>query len=497
MLNGLKKITFYLFLIVFFNEAYSQESLVNIEEEYKSKSYLAPDYYEVVARYAQILLVNNKIEESFSLLKKEYITAKKLNDFGNFAYLKSIESIQYSAIGQREKSKISFQEAKINSDKTSNFNNKGFVCYAGGWLAIRDNNEIEAVDYFLKALKYYDLDTDSRNTARRKSVIYHELAQIYADWNDYELQEKYTIKTLESALQQDNRDAIFSAYMAVGFMYEKQLYENPTNEKLRNLVEHNYLKAIKIYQENEMIYPSDFSYVTINLASLYIKYYPDSYKEKAREYALMAQKVVNVNDEPNYISSILEIFAEIALKENNKKEAKKQFIEALVVLEKSINKDTNVELSIYNKLIQLEIEEGNYKEAFNYQKKYLDVFKYTYDFEKLKHSKEIEAEYEKKLHKKELEKLQLLSDKKEQQIQLLNFQNLEKENQFNNLKLIEENQAKKLALSELTSQKKQQELKLAKLETFTKNKDLLNYQEKLSYREQINRFISLLLFRLY
>ncbi len=488
MLKRFKKIIFYFIFINIFNASSAQETLINIEKEYKSKTILSPDYYEVVARYAQILLVNDKIDDSFSLLQKEYKTAKKLNAFGNFAYLKSIESLQYSAIGEREKSKISFQEARINADKTSNFNIKGFVCYAGGWLAIRDSNEIEAVDYFLKALKYYDLDTDYRNSARRKSVIYHELAQIYADWNEYELQEKYTIKTLESALQQDNQDAIFSAYMAVGNMYEKQLYENPTNEELRDLVELNYLKAIKIYHENEMIYPSDYSYVTINLASLYIKYYPDSHKEKAREYALMAQKVTNINDEPNHLSSILEIFAEIALKENNKQESKKLFLEALEILEKSMKKDSNIELSIYDKLIKIESEAGNYKEALAYQKKYLEVFKYVYDYKKLIHSKKIDADYEKKLQKKEYEKLQLISDKKEQQIQLLNIQNLERETQFNNLKLIEENQAKKLALSELGTQKKQQELKLARLETQTKNKDLLNYQEKLSYKEQINNF---------
>lgn len=488
MLNNLKKTIYFLFLVNTINATYSQEPLKIIEKEYKSKSYLAPDYYETVARYAQMLLINNKIDESFELLKREYKTAKKINDYGNFAYLKSIEALQYSAIGEKEKSKKSFQEAKNVIDRTENNNAKGYFSYAGGWLAIRNKNEIEAVDYFLKALKYYDLDTQTKNLARRKSVLYHQLSLIYAEWDDDEMQEKYTFKTLEHALQQENADTIFAAYMAVGYMYDQRLRKDSSNKELRNLVESNYLKAIKIYHENQMTYPSDLSYAATNLANLYIKYYPDSHIEKAREYALLAQNSGIINNEPNHQAAVLLILAQISIKENKKQEAKKQLMDALEILEQSIKKDLHVELSLYAKLIELEIENGNYKEALTYQKKYIDIFKYIYDSEKLEKGKKLEAEHERKLQQKELEKLQLLADKKEQKIKILNFQNTEREIQYNNLKLIEENQTKKLKLSELQAETKQQELRLARLETQTKNKDLLYYQERLSYKELLNKY---------
>lgn len=194
MLKTFTKIILLTIILLSNNNIYSQESLIKAEKQYKSKSLLDKDYYEVTAKYAQVLLVNNKQTESFNLLVKNYTTALRLNDHGSYAYLKCIESIQYSVIGEEVKSNLSFSEAKKSIEKTKNAKYKGYFSYTAGWHAIRKKNEIEAVNYFLEALRYYDLIEDDNINLKRKSDISDELSRIYADWDDFEMHKNMLTK---------------------------------------------------------------------------------------------------------------------------------------------------------------------------------------------------------------------------------------------------------------------------------------------------------------
>lgn len=493
MLKKTIEITQLVFICFFFTNALSQEKLLQIENEYKLKTILDKNYYEVVAKYSQTLLINHKENEAFKVLQDNYKTAKKLNDIDNYTYLKCVEALQYFVIDDKTKSNASYNEAKNQLDKISKAISKGYVCYTGGWLARRNSNEIEAVDYFIKALKYYDSVPSNSKINTSKSIIYNELSRIYGDWNDFETHEKYTNKALEYALMQDEPDILFSAYMAVGYMYEKKLTENKKNEDALTLAEINYIKAIDIYKKNTLLYQSDLSYAALNLASIYVKYFPDSYLEIAKEYAIMAQEIAIANEEPNHLASAISILAEINCKKNEAQEAKKQYLEALRILEKSSSKDKNVELDLFEKLIAIEIELENYKEALEFQQEYHKRFKEIYNSEKLEISKRISAEYEKKIQQKELENLQMLAEKKENEIHLLRLLNLKKENDLSNLKLIRDNQEKKLKLSTLLTEKKQGEIQLYKLKTEAKNKDLQSFKEKLSFKDKLNTYYAIII----
>lgn len=492
MLNRLKKIIFYLFFINIFNVSSAQETLVNIEKEYKSKTILSPDYYEVVARYAQILLANNRIEESIELLNKNIEIAKKNKDYANVSYLNSVLSIEYFINQENDKTNLSLKEAEIYSRKTNKYEIKGFFYYARAWISLKKQKNIEAVNDFLNATKNYDQAPQSKKIFKLKATIYNELSLIYGSWKEEELQEKYSFKSLEYALKQDDQNEVFSAYMAVGHFYNDKFIK--TNEtKHRDLIEYYYLKAFNLFQENEMVYSSDLAYVSINIANLYLTYYPENYTDKIIKYASITKEIASKQKEYNYIANVNMIFGKIASRKKEYNEAKNHYLEAYDVIKKSLKKDTNIELKILEGLIEIELLNKNYEEVAKYQNKYLNIHKETFDYEQLKLSKRLEAEFEQKLQIKELEKLQLLSNTKEQQIKLLNFQNLERQTQFNTLKLIKDNQTKRLTLSELVSKKKQQELKLAKLETQAKTNDLINYQEKLSYKEQVNKFYALII----
>ncbi|WP_177765749.1 sensor histidine kinase [Flavobacterium sp. I3-2] len=492
MLKNLKKILLFFILINSFNVTNAQETLINIEKEYKSKTYLSPDYYEVVAKYAQALSINNKKEQSITVLIKNIELAKKNNDHGNTSYLYSILSIEYFLGKENSKSDLSLKEAEKHSKKTNRYEIKGFYYYVNAWIFLRKQKKVEAVNNYINAINNYNLAAESKKIYKLKSTIYIELSRIYGDWKDEDLQEKYSLKSLEYALKQDNKNEIFSSYMAVGHLYDNKFIESK-NLKYRDLVEFYYLKAFDLFQKNEMLYISDLAYVSINIANLYLAYYPENYTEKVLKYTNIAKDIATEQNEYNYIANANLNLGEIAKRKGNYNEAKTYYLQALNQIQNSFKKDTNVELNILQKLIDLEELNKNYFEVSKYQKEYLKIYIEVFDYQQHEASKRIEAEFEKKLQEKELEKLQLITDKKEQQIQLLNFQNLERETQYKNLKLIEENQSKKLTLSELITQKKQQELKLLELETQAKSKEVIRFREKLAYREQTNNFYALII----
>jgi len=493
MLKNLKSRILLLFFILIGFNFYSQETLTTAKKNYYSINKTHPEYFEVTAKYAQALLLNNKIDESFELLEKHIIELKNQRDFGNLSFLYAIQSIQYFAILDKPKSNASLVLANKYVNQTSNLEIKGYISYANGWISTRNESEINAVIFFLKAIEHYEAAKNSSSLARRKAVIYIELARIYSNWDDLELEEKFSKKALENALLQNDINTLFTAYMTIGHYHEKCLTISDSNNNSRDLSEENYLKAIELFDSNTLIYGSDLTYALLSIANLYLTYYPDMYRTKALTYTLKAKKIAADYNEPNHNAVILNLLAQISLKENKISEARNYFLEALKTLDTSIKKNLITELSIYDKLTELEEIDGNYKQALEYQKKLSITYKKIYDSKKLELSKRIDAEYEKKLQIKEYEKLELISFKKEQEIQLLNIKNLQKENEFNNLKLTQENQLKKLKLNELESQKKVQELRFAKLENLAKNNDIKNFKEKLLHIEQIKNFYVVLI----
>ena len=121
------------------------------------------------------------------------------------------------------------------------------------------------------------------------------------------------------------------------------------------------------------------SYAAINLANLYI----DFDRNKAMQYAQLANKVSLETGNAIHIASSFGILAELAIKNNDYDLAKSHFLKASMEIGKSPVRDQNIELSILESLSRISEEQGNYKEALVYYKSYVDKYKSVYDQEKL------------------------------------------------------------------------------------------------------------------
>lgn len=464
----------------------AQDVLSKLEGEYNNALNKTIAQLNLAPKYANALFLNQYKAKSYQILESNISLANIQGDGKFSAILYAVRAIHLRLDNQEDESLKSLTIAKAYSLKTTNNEAKGYVQYADGWILTRNNKTSEAVAAYLKAIDYYENSATTSTLYGRFAAVIKELSTIYANLNEFQLEEKYSKQFLLLASKQNDPNLIFDAYMRMGYVYEQKYAQNQSDLNLRKKVENYYLQAITTFNKNQaaMLNKSNLSYAAINLASLYIHFD----KNKAMQYAQIARDASVETGDPIHIASSFGILAELAIQDQDYDLAKSYFLKASVEIGKSPVRDQNIELSILESLSQISEGQGNYSEALAYYKSYVDKYKSVYDQEKLDITKRLESQFDKERQEQKYIKLQLESDNKAQQIKLINILRGQREQVYNNLKLVEENQRERLKFSELESEKKEQQLRLAKLETEQKNQDINSYQELLAFNKKINTY---------
>ncbi|WP_228410113.1 tetratricopeptide repeat-containing sensor histidine kinase [Chryseobacterium viscerum] len=485
--KGLMHRLLFIFIVLFcpfFVQA--QDVLSKLEKEYNHASNNTTEQLNLAPKYATALFFHNLKSKSYQVLETNISIATKQTDGKYATILYAVQAMNYRLDNKGAESLKSLDMAKGYSLKTNSNEAKGYLQYAKGWILVRNNKTTDAVAAYLKAIEYYENSPTTSTLYGRFGNTAKELSAIYSNLNEYQLEEKYSKQFLLLASKQNDPNLIFDAYMRMGYVYEQKYTQNSSNTEFRNKTEQYYLQAITTFNKNKeaMLNRSSLSYAAINLANLYTGFN----REKAMQYARLANSVSLEIGDPIHIASSFGILAELALQDKNYDLAKSYFLKASMEIGKSPVRDHNIELSILESLSRISEEQGNYKEALTYYKSYVDKYKSVYDQEKLDITKRLESQFDKERQEQKYIKLQLESDKKAQEIKLINILRAQREQVYNNLKLVEENQRERLKFSELESEKKEQQLHLAKLETQQKNNDINTYKKLLAFKEKINTY---------
>ncbi|MGJ1362153.1 ATP-binding protein [Sphingobacterium spiritivorum] len=483
-----------IFLLFVSHICSAQSAIDEAEIRYKKAVPESTEQLMLAGKYAQTLFFNNRQEEAFRLLEKNIRVAEKKKDGQYAAYLNSIAAMNSRILNNKTASDQYIKKAKHYANETSDIITKGYVIYCEGWLQVRDEQEALAVKSFQNALTLLDKAPDTELVLNRKTAIYKELCTIYSNWKAYDLQKQYAEKTLEVAKIRQDPMSIFDAYMLMGYMYEQQHKENRTDQKALKAAEEYYLSAINTYQQqkNKMAIPSDLSFAAINLANLYMEFYPDSYKEKSLNYAKMALEKGKETHQYTHVAAAYGILSEFSLQANKRDEAKDYLLASLAALMKENFIDQGVAMSLFQKLTELYEEEGDYKQAIHYYKQYIAAFEAVYNTEKMEQGRRLEAQFEKERQKQLLIQMQLQADKKEQQLSLMHALSGQQMQQLENMKLNEENQRQQLEVVQLEAEKRGQELRLSRLETQQRANELFSSKQQLDYKTRINTFYFLL-----
>lgn len=502
MKSIVQKNYFLIILILFFNltvgniSVLAQKASNNLKKEYEKTKPQFPDRLSITLQYARTLFFENKIDEAFKIIDDNLKIAEKNKDGKYAIYLYGMKALNFKILEEIEESNKAYNKAKSYLTKTNDYEAKGYFYYCEGWLYSRSHQVSLAAESFLKSIKYLENTPNSSPTKlTRLSASYKELVAVYANLNEIDLQEKYSLLTIETALKQKDPEIIFNAYMTLGHLYENKLNEDKTNLKLRDLTEKYYLLAYNYYNSEKILQSNQslLSFVTNNLANIYLTYFPKNYLDKAELFALKANEIAKKNNIYEHIATSSGILSDIALKKGNPTLAKEYLLNSIIELEKKPNPDEHIYLSIYYSLLEISENEGNLGEALKFSKLYNKTYQNIYDQEKLEITKRLEAQFEKELQQQKYFRLQLESEKKEQQIKLMHALDKQQKQDLDNLKLSEENQKRKLEIAELEAQEQEQALKLSRLESLKKSQNLRSYIKELKLKDKINTYYILVI----
>ncbi|WP_434059525.1 sensor histidine kinase [Myroides marinus] len=471
-------------------QSVSAQSLENWEKQYKAQVNTGKLQNSVAVSYISALYANKQYDNAQKVLTQNVAAAIKRADYSSVSILYCIEAVNLRLMENNTGAEKSLDLAKQYSLKANDNETKGYVAYCEGWLNSRNGKQDQAVKNIITALKYYEESISSTTLNKRKSLANNELSVIYNNLGEEELNEKYAKASLQYALLQSEPQTKFSAFMQMGNLYDRLYGNNPSQTNYRKLSERYFLQSIDIFNQNKEVMNnlSDLSFANNNLASLYLYSFPDNYRPKALEYAKQANAIALKLERADQIASSYGIMSTIYQVEGDTDKAIYYLLEAKNAIGKSSLVDRNIELNIYESLVEVYVEKGNFKDAFYYQQEYLELFKKLFNQDKIEIIKKLEAEFDKERQQQQLIKLQFQSDKNAQEIVLMQALAQQREQVLNNLKLSEENQRNQLKFSVLEAQKNAQQLKLSQLETEQKNKDLLTYKNIVAYKENLNTF---------
>jgi len=483
-----KKYLILILVMFFFGNLNAQDAVETAENEYYKAGEGSSQQLLLTGKYAHALFFNGRQKEAMELLKKNIGRAAKKADGQYAAQLCGIAAMNSKLMEDNISANRYLEQAKIFTKKTKEWSIKGYVSYCEGWMYARNNQEHQAIRCFQQALVFYDKATQTDVVVSRKTAIYKELSSIYSNWKTYDLQEKYAKLTLEAAKLRNRPTDIFDAYMSMGYNYQEQYINQPENKNLRNQSESYYLQAIKFYEKNSsiMTVPSDLSFAAINLANLYLQYYPSSYKTKSLQYAQLGMEVGQKTEQYAQVASAYGIMAEYSMKESDTRTAKKYLLASLAALMKDTIVENTIALSLYQKLAEVYEAEGQYNEAYHYYKQYVKLYEEVFNANKMEQGRRLEAQFEKERQQQQLIRLQFEAEKRKQQISLMHAHSKAQLQDLENLKLNEEIQRQQIEVIQLEADNRGKELKLSRVEIQQRAAQLKTSQQELAYKSKIN-----------
>lgn len=238
---------FILLVCPFFVQA--QTALSDLENEYTKASNDITAQLRSAPKYATALFLSNFKSKSYHILEANLSIATQQTDGKYAAILYAVQGMNYRLDNRQLESLKSLEKAVTYSLKTNNNEAKGYVQYAKGWFFARNNKTTEAVAAYLKAMDYFENAPTTATLYSRYATVVKELSTIYANLNEYQLEEKYSKQFLVLASRQYDPNLTFDAYMRMGYVYEQKYLQDPSNIDLRNRVEQYYLQAIATFRK--------------------------------------------------------------------------------------------------------------------------------------------------------------------------------------------------------------------------------------------------------
>ncbi|QEC51907.1 helix-turn-helix transcriptional regulator [Anseongella ginsenosidimutans] len=346
---------------------------------------------EAMERLSKIMAVQNQPEDAFDMLTRAQRLSHGEEDGRYGALVHS--ALSYLHV-QRDSLKLAFpaiDSAEWYASRTGDKVVKGLVRFRRGWLEHIIENTDEAYQDMLEALRLLE----GEDTFLYRSNIYHYLAAIQGYWGNTGKQLHYTRLCLDAALKSGDPDAMSNACLSMGASYLYRFRKEPSRRKLLDSASYYNQLVLKLTDslKKRITLPSTEGIAALNMANLYLEFYPPSYKDSAEVYLKQALAVGREVDNSEIIANSYGILSEYALNESKYGRAEELLLQALDEISGNAG-GALVKSRITKALARVAEKSGDAEGALDYYKQYMQHDKALFDEAKLSMTQRLEAQYQ-------------------------------------------------------------------------------------------------------
>ena len=295
------------------------------------------------------------------------------------------------------------------------------IAYANYAIAYKNEfigNKEKYIDYMLRSLAYFE-----KNKMRYDKLVngYENLGAYFIDHNDLILSKKYNKKALDLAYESQNQVNIANGLTSWAlFLVRDAEQKTPADPHLLQTAENNYLKAIKIFENEKRKGNIIGSYgrTCLNLTSLYLYHFFETEPEKTLAHLKKTEAICVELNEPMQLMVMYGQQAQFYTNLNDISNVEKVLKKVSDIIEKHPKINPRYFALLYKNYMDL----ADIKNDFTSYKKYFNLY-----------DKAIAVMMEKENRARDYNaSVRFETEKKSQQIQLLT-DNLESRKKINYL----------------------------------------------------------------
>jgi len=279
---------------------------------------------------------------------------------------------------------------------------KGIAWYRKGYLENLQNKPEEAIKSWHKALPYLAM----LKGARYESGIYYLLYGIYAERKDSRRASVYAHAALRSAVQSRSAELETAAWQINGTFYLDSFRQSGDSAMLDSAVM-AYHQAISIFQshQDQVNNKSVIALPALNLADIYMDYYPPWYQDSALANINLALRASVAPNNTAMQANCYDIISKLNRKRSNYSGAEEALLKEKTIVDAIEPPNYYLSMNLYQSLAEVKELQGASKAALQFYKQYLSFYQKEFDARQFQTIQQLEAKYQ---NEKKDKKLKLL-----------------------------------------------------------------------------------------
>lgn len=294
---------------------------------------------------------------------------------------------------------------------------RGYALYMKGYLQNLQNNPEIAIKFFQQALRHLN----SAKGDLYRAGIYYLTFGIYAEQSDSAKAIKYAKLALENALKSNEPTIIAASWQINGSNYLNRFFRNH-NKAYLDSATNAFQQSIQTYKKRKGFIqePSVIVLSALNLANIYMEYYPPRYLDSIESNINLALKISQREGGDVMEINTYQVVSRLYQKTGRLDQAEKALLKGKKIADSLVPPNYHVSKNIYNLLAKLNERQGDYAKAVSYYKQYIRYYQKVFDTKRNKTIQRLEAKFqaEKKAEKVKLLQQQNVFQKKQVRLYL-------------------------------------------------------------------------------